>query len=94
MRICLKKDAPAAEELDRAVADKGLDKVGLSGKDKTLDDWLAEEEGDQEDEEGSTEEETESEEYEEEDEEEDEEETDEEEESSEREAEGDRLIMS
>ena len=89
-----KKDAPAAQDLDRAVAEKGLDKVGPSGKDKSLDDWLAEEEGDQEDDEGSTEEETESGEYEEEEGEEEEEETEEEEESSEGEAEDDRLVSS
>ena len=54
------KDVPAARELDKAVEKKGLGKIGVGGaKDKTLDDWLAEEEG-EESEEGSTEEETES----------------------------------
>ena len=54
-----KKDVPAARELDKAVEKKGLGKIGVGGgKDKTLDDWLAEEE---ESEEGSTEEETETE---------------------------------
>lgn len=53
-----RKDVPAARELDRAVEKKGLGKIGVGGaKDKTLDDWLAEEE---DSEEGSTEEETES----------------------------------
>ena len=53
------KDVPAARELDKAVERKGLGKIGVGGaKDKTLDDWLAEEE--EESEEGSTEEETES----------------------------------
>lgn len=56
------KDVPAARELDRAVEKKGLGKIGVGGaKDKTLDDWLAEEEEEEEEsEEGSTEEETES----------------------------------
>ena len=54
-----RKDVPAARELDRAVEKKGLGKIGVGGaKDKTLDDWLAEEEGSGE---GSTEEETETE---------------------------------
>ena len=90
------REAPAAQEIDRGVAERGLDKAGLSGKDRTLDDWLAEEER-VEEEEGSTEEETESEEDDEEEEEEEEEETDdddEEEESSKGEAEGDRLVRS
>ena len=53
------KDVPAARELDKAVERKGLGKIGVGGaKDKTLDDWLAEEEEGSE--EGSTEEETES----------------------------------
>lgn len=53
-----KKDVPAARELDNAVEKKGLGKIGVGGaKDKTLDDWLAEED---ESEEGSTEGETES----------------------------------
>ncbi len=52
------KDVPAARELDMAVEKRGFGKIGVGGaKDKTLDDWLAEEE---ESEEGSTEEETES----------------------------------
>ena len=55
------KDVPAARELDKAVEKKGLGKIGVGGaKDKTLDDWLAEEEEEEESEEGSTEEETES----------------------------------
>lgn len=47
------KDVPAARELDRAVEKKGLGgKIGVGGaKDKTLDDWLAEEEGSTEEEE-------------------------------------------
>ena len=53
-----KNDVPAARVLDKAVERKGVGKIGVGGaKDKTLDDWLAEEE---ESEEGSTEEETES----------------------------------
>ena len=54
------KDAPAAMDLDRAVEKKGLGKIGIGGaKDKTLDDWLAEEEEEEEEEseEGSTDEE-------------------------------------
>ena len=50
------KDVPAARQLDKAVERKGLGKIGVGGaKDKTLDDWLAEEEEGSE--EGSTEEE-------------------------------------
>ena len=77
-----RKDVPAARELDKAVEKKGLGKIGAgASKDKTLDDWLAEEE---ESEEGSTEEETESE---------SEEESSEEEESeSEGDEEVDRLV--
>ncbi|CAF9920561.1 MAG: AP-3 complex subunit beta [Alectoria fallacina] len=77
-----KKDMPAARELDKAIEKKGLGKIGVGGaKDKTLDDWLAEEEGSEE---GSTEEETESE---------SEEESSEDEESeSEGGEEGDRLV--
>ena len=53
-----RKDVPAARELDKAIEKKGLGKIGVGGaKDKTLDDWLAEE---VDSEEGSTEEETES----------------------------------
>ena len=49
-----KNDVPAARVLDKAVERKGVGKIGVGGaKDKTLDDWLAEEE---ESEEGSTEE--------------------------------------
>ena len=59
------REVPAARELDKAVEKKGLGKMGIGGaKDKTLDDWLAEEEEadeEEESEEGSTEEETESE---------------------------------
>ena len=56
------KDVPAARELDKALEKKGLGKIGVGGaKDKTLDDWLAEEE-EEESEEGSTEEEEEEEE--------------------------------
>ena len=47
------KAVPASRELDRAVESKGLGK-SAAGKEKTLDDWLAEEE--EEDEEGSEEE--------------------------------------
>ena len=79
-----RKDVPAAQDLDRAVAERGLDKTRVSGKDKSLDDWLAEKEDDEDDAEGSTEEETESEEY--------EEVTDDGEESSEDETEGDKLV--
>ena len=78
------KHVPAARELDKAVERNGLGKIGVGGaKDKTLDDWLAEEE--EESEEGSTEEEeTESG---------SEEESSEEEESeSEGDEEGDRLV--
>ena len=79
-----RKDVPAARELDKAIEKKGLGKIGVGGaKDKTLDDWLAEEE---DSEEGSTEEETESG---------SEEESSEEEESeseSEGDEEGDRLV--
>lgn len=77
-----KRDVPAARELDIAVEKKGIGKIGAGGaKDKTLDDWLAEED---ESEEGSTEEETESG---------SEEESSEEEESeSEGDEEGDRLV--
>ena len=53
------RDVPAAEELDRAVKEKGLGKVSMGAKDKSLDDWLNEE---SEEDEGSTEEETDSEE--------------------------------
>ena len=80
-----KKSVPAAQELDKAVAAKGLTKglAGSFGKERSLDDWLAEEEEEgSEEEDGSTEEETESE---------SEEETDEEEES-EGEEESDRLV--
>ena len=79
-----KKDVPAARELDNAVEKKGVGRIGVGGaKDKTLDDWLAEEE---ESEEGSTEEETESG---------SEEESSEEEESeSEDDREADRLVRS
>ena len=52
------KDVPAARELDRAVEKRGLGKIGVVGggaKDKTLDDWLAEEEGSTEEEEEETE---------------------------------------
>ena len=86
-------NAPAAQELDKAVADKGLDKPGLSGNDKSLDDWLAEEDTNG-DEEGSTEEETTTEEEEEEEEEEETDEEEEEEDSSEGEAEDNRLVKS
>lgn len=81
-----KDSVPAARELDRAVEKKGLGKVA-GGKEKSLDDWLAEEElaSEEEEEEGSTEEETESSE-------EEEEETDEEESESEGSREGDRLV--
>lgn len=49
-----KNDVPAARVLDKAVERKGVGKIGVGGaKDRTLDDWLAEEE---ESEEGSTEE--------------------------------------
>ena len=47
------REAPAVEELDRAVKEKGLGKVGGDGKEKSLDEWLNEE-----GEEGSTEKET------------------------------------
>ena len=53
------RDVPAAEELDRAVKEKGLEQLSVGAKDKSLDDWLNEE---SEEDEGSTEEETESEE--------------------------------
>ena len=102
-----KRDAPAAQELDRAVAESGLSKNNLSGKNKTLDDWLAEEEvggqgggkveKDNErdgEEEENEEEEEETDEEEEEEETDEDEETDEEEESSEGEAENDRLVSS
>lgn len=82
---------PAARELDRAVERKGVGK-GVGGKEKSLDDWLAEEdEGEEEEseEEGSTEEEMESGESESEEEETDEEESESESEGSE---EGDRLV--
>lgn len=75
-----KKSVPAARELDEAVAEKGLGKSAEGMKDKSLDDWLDEEEGSEE---GSTGEETET----------DSEETEEESESeSEGEEEGDRLV--
>lgn len=75
-----KKTAPAAKKLDKAIAEKGLGKSAAGLKDKSLDDWLDEEEGSGE---GSTEEETETE----------SEETDEESESeSEGEEEGDRFV--
>lgn len=79
-----KKDVPAARELDKAIEKKGLGKIGVGGaKDKTLDDWLAEEEASEE---GSTEEESETE---------SEEGSSEEEESeSEGDEEGDRLVRS
>ncbi len=77
-----KKDVPAARELDKAVEMKGLGKIGVGGaKDKTLDDWLAEEERSEE---GSTEEEMESES--------EEESTEEEESESESESEGDEEV--
>lgn len=81
-----KREVPAARELDRAVAAKGLGKVGPAAKDKTLDDWLAEAEKEEEasEEEESTDEETETES-------ESEEDTDEEE-SSQGEEEHDRLV--
>ncbi len=76
---------PAARELDRAVEKKGLGKV--VGKEKSLDDWLAEEEEKEESgEEGSTEEEEET------SSESSEEETEEEESESEGSEEGDRLV--
>lgn len=90
------KDLPAAQELDRAVAAKGLNKSTAGGKDKTLDDWLAEEDESEEEEE-STEEEEESGSESESGSEEDqiEEESEEESESeSESDAEGDRLVPS
>ncbi|KAK4695911.1 AP-3 complex subunit beta, partial [Lecanoromycetidae sp. Uapishka_2] len=75
-----KQSVPAARELDKAVAEKGLGKSVAGLKDKSLDDWLDEEEGSEE---GSTEEETETE----------SEETEEESESeSEGEEEVDRLV--
>ena len=77
-----KREVPAAQELDRAVAEKGLG-TGVGKADKSLDDWLAEEESEEE---GSTEEEMET-----------ESEADseeEEEESSEGEEENDRLVRS
>ncbi len=77
-----KKDLPAARELDKAVEMKGLGKIGVGGaKDKTLDDWLAEEERSEE---GSTEEDMESES--------EEESTEEEESESESESEGDEEV--
>ena len=77
-----KKDVPAARELDKAVEMKGLGKFGVGGaKDKTLDDWLAEEELSEE---GSTEEEMEIES--------EEESTEEEESESESESEGDEEV--
>ena len=83
-----RKDVPAARELDRAIEKKGLGKIGVGGaKDKTLDDWLAEEE---ESGEGSTEEETESESESESESEEGS--TEEEESESEGDEEGDRLV--
>ena len=77
-----KSAVPAAAELDRAVEKKGIGK-GAGGKEKSLDDWLAEEEEEGSEEE-STEEETESESG--------EEETEEEESESEGSEEGDRLV--
>jgi AP-3 complex subunit beta len=64
-----KRDVPAGEMLDNALKQQQQQKQGIggkanglgvgSGKEKTLDDWLAEEEESEEtDEEGSTEEET------------------------------------
>lgn len=53
------REAPAAEELDKAIREKGLPMMGTGAKDKSLDEWLNEE---SEEEEGSTEEETETEE--------------------------------
>lgn len=53
-----RKSVPAARELDKAVAEKGLGKLAAGLKDKSLDDWLDEEEASEE---GSTEEETETE---------------------------------
>ena len=101
-----RKEVPAAQELDRAVRERGVGRVGAvgressRGKERSLDDWLAEDErgaggngdDDDEEEEGSTEEETDSEEYE--DEEDEDEDESEEEESSEGEAEGERLVRS
>lgn len=79
-----KKDVPAARELDKAVEKKGLGKIGVGGsKDKTLDDWLAEEEESEED---STDEERES------GSESEEESSEEEESASERDEENDRLV--
>ena len=53
------KEAPAAEELDKAIREKGLPTMTTGAKDKSLDEWLNEESGEEE---GSTEEETETEE--------------------------------
>ena len=77
-----KRSVPAARELDRAIKEKGSGKVPPGMKDKSLDDWLDEEDAEGS-EEGSTEEETETE----------SEETEEEDESeSEGDEEGDRLV--
>lgn len=79
-----KESVPAARELDRAVERKGLGKVA-GGKERSLDDWLAEEEQASEEEGSTEEEETEGSESE-------DEETDEEESDSEGSREGDRLV--
>ena len=53
-----KRDVPAGEKLDTALKEKGIETKpnGLErGKEKTLDDWLAEEDEDSEESEGSTE---------------------------------------
>lgn len=56
-----KESVPAARELDKAVERQSVPKVA-SGKGKSLDDWLAEEEGSTEEETEGSEEETEEEE--------------------------------
>jgi vesicle coat complex subunit len=80
-----KKIVPASRELDKAVESKGLGK-NAGGKEKTLDDWLAEEEEGSEEESSEGETETGSEEGEE------DEETEEEESESEEEGERGRLV--
>ena len=56
-----RRNVPAGEKLEQAAKVKGVG-AGSQGKERTLDDWLAEDEGEEGSEEGSTEEESDSEE--------------------------------
>ena len=51
-----RRTVPAGEKLEQAAKAKGVIGAGSQGKERTLDDWLAEDEGEEESEEGSTEE--------------------------------------